>query len=243
MFQNIWQILNDHQERLWTALGNTLRIAFLGFAFAFILGTLIALVRTNPSRHPLMLVAKKILEGYVLLIRGLPTTVQMLLWFFLIFPVALQVRMPAVVIAMIAFSVDGSAYISETIRGAVQSIDKGQMEAGRAAGLTNFQTMQKVILPQAFRNAIPQLGNELISMTKGTSVVGWITVMDLTFTTNLIVSTTFDVVHPYIILAVSYLIIVYILTFLIKILEKAVFKTNAFGKQANKNFSRRRSFR
>ena len=238
--ESILQVLNDHQGRLWTALGNTLRIAFIAFAIAFVIGTLIALVRTSPSRNPLMLIAKKLLEAYVLLIRGLPLVVQMLLWFFLIFPVVFQMRVPALVIAIVVFSIDGSAYISETIRGAIQSVDRGQVEAGRAVGLTNFQTMYKIVLPQAFKNAIPQFGNELIGMTKSTSVVGWITVMDLTFTVNLIVSTTFDVVHPYIILAVSYLIIVYFLTMLIKILEKAVFKTNAFGKQTHKKLLWRR---
>jgi len=223
LLQNMRQTIIDHHNLFLPALRDIIIIALLGFALAFILGTLIALVTTNPNKNIFSEIAKKIFAGYVLLIRGLPLTVQLLLWFFVIFPLVIGLRLPAFTVAIIVFSIDGSAYISETIRGAVQSVDKGQLEAGRAAGLTNFQTMRKIILPQAYRNSVPQFGNELIGMTKATSVLSFITITDITLAANLIIARTFEPITPYLLLGITYLVIVYFLTLIIKFFEKVVF--------------------
>ena len=223
VIQNMRQIIIDHHNLILPALRDIVIVALVGFALAFILGTLIALVTTNPNKNVFSTIGKKIFATYVLLIRGLPLTVQLLLWFFVIFPLVIGLRLPAFTIAIIVFSIDGSAYISETIRGAVQSIDKGQFEAGRATGLTNFQTMRKIILPQAYRNAIPQFGNELIGMTKATSVLSFITITDITLAANLIIARTFEPIAPYLLLGITYLVIVYFLTLIIKFFEKVVF--------------------
>ena len=227
MWDNFWgrsyTVLVEHRSMLWEALQVTLQIAFLGFIFALVLGSIVAIIRVSTSSNIAMRVARWLAAGYVLILRGLPMVVQLLLLFFIVFP-AMGLSLNPVTIAIIAFSLNGGAYISESLRGAINSIDKGQMEAGRALGMSSIITMWKVVLPQAYKNAVPQLGNELILLLKETPIVGFITVVDLTRAMVLIQTRTFDLIVPYMLLAVIFLIMVYVLTLVIKFFEKVVFK-------------------
>ncbi|MCL2846556.1 MAG: amino acid ABC transporter permease [Firmicutes bacterium] len=225
MWENFWSrawvTLVDNTEFLWNALQNTFIIAFAGFAIGLVLGTVIAVIKTNPNNGIVSKVAKSLAWVYILVLRGTPIVVQLLLLFFVFLGPA---GIPALTVAVIVFGLNSGAHSAEILRGAIQGIDKGQFEAGRALGLSNVTTMRKVVLPQAYKNAVPALGNEMISLIKATSVVGFITVIDITRGMQLIVARTFDVIVPYMLLAFIYLTVVYLLTVAIKVIERRVFK-------------------
>jgi len=220
-FPNLWYIIAQNGSFLLSALWSTLAITFAGFAVALVLGTVLALLRTNSSNNALARVGRGFSKGYVLTFRGLPDLVVLLL-LFSVFLVAFN-RVP-MFIAIIGFGLTFGAYIAETIRAAILSIDANQSEAARDLGTTRMGAMRRVILPQAFRRAIPQLGNELITLAKGTVVVGFITVIDLTSAINMIVARTFYAAAGYILLAIMYIIIVFALTLIIKFFEVKVFR-------------------
>lgn len=224
MFDNFWSRLFAVVEAwhvfLWDAFQTTMLIAFMAFVLGLAFGALLAVVRAYPSDHFFAKILKWITGGYVLLFRGTPLLVQLLIWFFVILQ---DSAATAVTVAIIGFTFDGAAYMSETIRGSINAIDKGQMEAGRALGLSTIRTYSKVILPQAFKTAVPQLGNELIAMVKSTSIVGVIGVMDLRIAIDRINLVTFDIIVGFLLLAMIYLVVVYLLTLLIKFFEKVVF--------------------
>ncbi|MCL2851116.1 MAG: amino acid ABC transporter permease [Firmicutes bacterium] len=200
---------------------NTLIITFAGFALGLVIGTILAIINANPSKGIFSRIAKGFAWTYILILRGTPIVVQMLILFFVFLgPQGVE----ALNVAILAFGLNSGARSAEILRGAIGSIDKGQLEAGRALGFSNFRTMQKVVLPQAYKNAIPALGNEIIALLLATSVVGFITVIDITRGMQLIVARTFDVLVPYMLLAFIYLVLVYILTLVLKFFEKVVFK-------------------
>jgi len=215
----------------------TLLIAGIGFIIGFVLGTFIAMIRTNPSKHPAMKAAQWACSGYVLLIRALPVVVQLLLGFFVIAYAIFGGGTNPLIVGIVIYGINSSAYQSESIRGAINGIDKGQLEAGYSVGMTYRQTMFRAILPQAYKNAIPQLGNELIILVKETAIVGFITVLDLVGAFQRAVNITFAVAAGYILLAMIYFIIVGLLTLLIMFVEKVVFKQGGFDRK-----SRRRKY-
>jgi len=217
----MWQTLTEFSPMLWYGMQRTLFIGICAFIFGLMFGTIFGIIRTNPSDSIVSKFLKWLVAGYVLIVRGLPLLVQLLIWFWILL---LPLGFSPVTIAIVAFTFDAAAYMSETIRGSINGIDKGQMEAGRALGMTAYQTYGRVILPQAFKNAIPQLGNELIGIVKGTSLVGFITVMDLRLAVEMIIVRNFDVMSGYLLMALIYLVIVYGLTMIIKFFEKVVFR-------------------
>ena len=225
MWENFWSrswtVLTQNTDFLWDALQNTLIIAFAGFAMGLVLGTILAVIKTNTSNGIISRILKSLVWTYILILRGTPIVVQLLLLFFVFMgPLGIE----ALTVAVLVFALNSGAHSAEILRGAIQGIDKGQLEAGRALGLSNFATMRKVILPQSYKNAVPALGNEMISLIKATSIVGFITVVDITRGMQLIVARTFDVLVPYMLLAFIYLVLVYLLTLAIKFFEKVVFK-------------------
>ena len=221
MFNNfwsrLWKNLSENCGFLGEALGRTLIIAFCGFILGLILATGIALLKTYHKPKRWLRIINKIIDVFVWVLRGTPMVVLLLLMYFVFLP---QLRLPAMFIAVIAFSLVGGAYMSEILRGAINSIDKGQHEAGRALGLSNRYIMRKIVLPQAYKNCVPSLGNILIMMVKDTSIVSFITIIDLTKAHQLLVTRSYDVIVPYLMLAAAYLIIVGILTLLIKFVER-----------------------
>lgn len=222
MFDNFFPTLGKVLSAEWLVilegLGNTLLIAIAAMIIGTIIGTLIASIKLIPRKKSnwLLKIVNWICEIYLGFFRGTPVVVQLLLIYFVIFAAGA----PALLVAIIVFGLNSGAYVSEIMRGGILAVDKGQMEASRCLGFNYSQSMQFTILPQAMKNAIPNLGNEFITLFKETSVAGFITVIDLTKTMQLIVASSFNVAVPYILLAIIYLVMVMLFTFLLRLIER-----------------------
>lgn len=200
-------------------LKNTIIISILGLLIGFLLGAILATVKIAPVDNGVIKFFKVLTQGYVTVIRGTPILVQLLLCHFAIFP-ALGIDISYVAEAVIVYGLNSSAYMAEAIRSGINSVDKGQMEAGRALGFSFIQTMIKIVLPQAVKNVIPTLGNEFIALIKETSVANLIAVTDLTRSFTAIAESTYDYFIPYIVLALIYLVIIIFIAWLIKLFER-----------------------
>ena len=154
---------------------------------------------------------------YITLIRGTPVVVQLLIIYFVIFG---SVKISKEIVAILAFGINSSAYVAEIFRSGIMSIDKGQFEAGRSLGFNYAKTMIYIIMPQAFKNILPALGNEFIVLLKETSVAGYIALQDLTKAGDIIRSRTFDAFMPLIAVAIIYLVMVMIFTKLVNMMER-----------------------
>lgn len=198
-------------------LRTTVVIAVCGLLIGLVLGSILAIFKLLP-RGRVSRVLGWISNIYVALFRGTPMVVQLLIVHFALFP-AIGLNIPAEVEGTIAFGMNSGAYICEIMRGGILSVDKGQMEAGRALGLGYGRTMIKIVLPQAVKNVVPTLGNEFIALIKETSVVSFIAVVDVTKAFQAIANSTYEYIVPYLMLAVVYLVLVLIVTLVIKIIE------------------------
>lgn len=198
-------------------LRTTVVIAVCGLLIGLVLGSILAIFKLLP-RGRVSHVLGWISNIYVALFRGTPMVVQLLIVHFALFP-AIGLNIPAEVEGTIAFGMNSGAYICEIMRGGILSVDKGQMEAGRALGLGYGRTMIKIVLPQAVKNVVPTLGNEFIALIKETSVVSFIAVVDVTRAFQAIANSTYEYIVPYLMLAVVYLVLVLIVTLVIKIIE------------------------
>ncbi len=212
-------ITNKGYEIVMSGLGATMSIAFFGFLIGLVLGLIIATVREAGTQNRVARGFSKIGSVYVAFFRGTPIIVQLLLVYYVLFP-TLGLTVDKLAVAIITFGMNSGAYVSEIMRGGILSVDKGQTEAGRSLGLGYSRTMIKIVLPQAFKNMLPTLGNEIIALVKDTSVVSFIAVTDLTNAFQIIGSGTYEFVVPYLMLAATYLVIVMTLTGLIKLLER-----------------------
>ena len=204
-------------------LSNTATIAVFGLLIGFLLGCIIATVKIIPGKNPIVKTFQAICDVYVALFRGTPMVVQLLLMHFAVFPM-LEVEMESVSEAVIIFGMNSAAYMSEILRGGINAVDVGQMEAGRSLGFGFTQTMIRIILPQAIKNILPTLGNEFIALIKETSVVSFIAVLDVTKSFQNIAASTYEYFVPYIALAIVYLVLVLFITFLIKLMETRLAK-------------------
>ena len=218
-----WSVLkNDYWKKLLVkGIVNTIEIAVLGLIIGIVLGTLIAIVKVSPKYKRIMRILDKICSIYVALFRGTPMVVQLLISYYVILPLLGVKNVEAIVVGIIVFGMNSGAYVSEIMRGGFNSVDKGQLEAGRAVGLSYPVTMLKIVIPQAIKNIVPTLGNEFITLIKETSVVSFITVYDLYTVMNDIALKTYDHIMPYLFMAVIYIVLVLIITLLIKLVEKA----------------------
>lgn len=201
-----------------TGLGNTFCIAFFGFLIGIIIGTVIASFKIASKKSKAANVISKIGDIYVAFFRGTPIVVQLLLVYYVLFP-ALGIVVDKIVIAVVTFGLNSGAYVSEIMRSGILSVDIGQTEAGRSLGLNYITTFTKIVLPQAIKNILPTLGNELITLVKDTSVVSFIAIVDLTNAFKLLGSGAYEYTVPYIMLAITYLIIILILTLIFKVIE------------------------
>lgn len=206
-------------ENFLTGLKNTAYIAVFGLLIGMVLGCLLATFKLLPGKGFVRRFLGIFTDVYVAIFRGTPMLVQLLLIHFVVFPV-MGVDISPVLEAIIAFGLNSGAYVSEIMRGGILSVDIGQTEAGRALGLSYGATMIKIVLPQAIKNVIPTLGNEFITLLKETSVVSLIAVMDITKSFQTIGQRTLEVIVPYLMLAVVYLVIILIVTGLVKLLER-----------------------
>ena len=214
-------ILNFIEDNRWKYIVDGLKITLIVTIFAVLIGVLlgflIAIVRTTYDKTGKLKILNVICRVYLTVIRGTPVVVQLMIIYFIIFG---SVDISKVLVAIIAFGINSGAYVAEIFRSGIMSIDNGQFEAGRSLGFNYAQTMMYIIMPQAFKNVLPTLCNEFISLLKETSVSGYIALQDLTKGGDIIRSRTYDAFMPLIAVALIYLAMVMIFTKLVSLLER-----------------------
>ena len=210
-------IANDRWKYLWDGLGVTLEVTFFAVIIGIVLGFLVAIVRSTCDKTGKLKILNVICKVYLTVIRGTPVVVQLLIIYFVIFGSS---DVSKVMVAVMAFGFNSGAYVAEIFRSGIMSIDSGQFEAGRSLGVNYVQTMIYIIMPQAFKNVLPALGNEFIVLLKETSVSGYIALQDLTKGGDIIRSRTYDAFMPLIAVAAIYLVMVLIFTKLVNMLER-----------------------
>ena len=212
----------DRWRYLLKGLGVTLEVAIAAILLGLIIGFVVAIVRSSHDKYGKFGFLNAIAKVYLTIIRGTPMVVQLLICYFIILK-----SLDKVFVAILAFGINSGAYQAEIMRAGIMSVDPGQMEAGRALGLSYWRTMLKVILPQAIRNVLPALGNEFIVLMKDTSIVGYIALIDLAKGGDIIRSQTYSVYTPYLTVAAIYLVLVMTMTWLLGILERHLRNTGA----------------
>ena len=215
-------VTGNRYQYLLKGLGNTLIITIFAIILSLILGTLMAITRATHDRNGSYTILNWLCHIYLTIIRGTPTMVQLLIIYYVVFASA---NVDKIFVAIIAFGLNSAAYIEEVVRSGIMSVDKGQMEAGRSLGLSYSQTMRLIILPQAFKNVLPAIGNELITLLKETSISGYIGLVDLTKGSDIIRSITYDAIMPLSVVAAIYLCIVLSLSAGVNRLEKHLRKS------------------
>jgi His/Glu/Gln/Arg/opine family amino acid ABC transporter permease subunit len=207
-----------YMESLFKGLEMTLIISVLASVLGLFIGVVVALVSISGDSKA-MVVPKALCNIYITIIRGTPMALQLFIMFYVIFAIR---GFPEIITATIAFGVNSGAYVAENIRAGILSVDIGQTEAGRALGLSRATTMMKIVIPQAIKNVIPTIGNELIALVKETSIVSMIGMFDLTQAAKIIGAGNqmASYVVPMTVAALFYLVIVYALTFGIKMIER-----------------------
>lgn len=210
-------IKDDRFMYMLTGLGNTLLITVVSVIMGILLGFILAYIRTTHDLTGKLKILNALAHLYITVIRGTPMVLQLLITYFVIFA---SVNVPKILVAFIAFGVNSGAYVAEIIRAGIMSIDKGQFDAGRSLGFNYRKTMFYFILPQALRNVLPALGNEMIVLLKETSVAGYIALQDLTKGADIIRSQTYSAFAPLIMAALVYLFFVLIFDYFVKKLER-----------------------
>ena len=210
-------IYDDRYEFIFEGLFHTILIALFAVIIGIIIGTVIAIIRNNYEVNKKFRVLNSISKMYVDIIRGTPVILQLMIIYYVIFK---SVNINILIVGVIAFGINSGAYVSEIIRAGINSIDKGQMEAGLSLGLKYSEVMRLIILPQAIRNILPALGNEFITLLKETSVGAYIGIVELTKASDIIASRTYDYFFPLIIIAIIYLIMTLGLSKLVNVMER-----------------------
>ena len=205
--------------RVLLGLRNTMLIAVIGLLIGIVIGTLIATVRVVPKYRLLPRILDKICNFYVGLFRGTPIVVQLLVAYFVFFPL-LNVQITSVNVSILVFGLNSGAYVSEIMRSGIQSVDPGQMEAGRALGLSFGRTMWEIVIPQAVKNILPTLGNEFIALIKETSVISFVGAADLYVAFNYIASNSYEFMVPFLAMALIYIVLVLFIAMLIRLMER-----------------------
>lgn len=210
-------IADDRWKYILEGLGVTLRVTFFAVLIGIVIGFMVAVVRSTYDRTGKLKVLNLFCKLYLTVIRGTPVVVQLLIIYFVIFGSS---DISKTLVAVMAFGLNSGAYVAEIFRSGIMSIDNGQFEAGRSLGFNYVQTMIHIIMPQAFKNVLPALGNEFIVLLKETSVSGYIALQDLTKAGDIIRSRTYDAFMPLIAVALIYLAMVLIFTKLVNMLER-----------------------
>lgn len=211
-------IREERYKLLVSGVGVTIKVSILAVLLGILIGMLIAMCNLS-GRKPL-----KIFGGvYTDIIRGTPAVTQLMIIYFVIFA---SVNLEKWIIAAIAFGINSGAYVSEIIRAGILSVDHGQTEAGRSLGLGAFQTMSRIVIPQAVKNIFPALCNEFIVLIKETAIVGYVGLMDIQKAGDFIKSATFIAFMPLIGTAVIYYVLIKILTLALRQVEKRMRKSD-----------------
>lgn len=214
-------IVEDRYMMLVDGLKSTMIITLGALAIGIVLGSIIAIIKYCGEGVSYMKPLCKLCDIYTTVIRGIPVVVLLLIFYFVILKSS-----DGIVVGIVTFGINSSAYMAELMRSGIQAVDPGQMEAGRSLGMSQLQTTWKIILPQAMKNILPAIGNEMIALLKETSVAGYVAVADLTRAGNLIRNNTYDAVNPLMVVALTYLLIVVILTKVLGILERRLAKSD-----------------
>lgn len=222
-------LVDDRWKLYFKGLENTLLMSLFAVAIGVVLGFFLAVIVYTNKQTGRLKIPAFICKIYTTVIRGTPVVLQLFIMYFI---VLISVK-NGLVVGAVTFGLNSAAYVAEVARAGLESVDPGQMEAGRSLGLSYLKTMIKIILPQAFRNIIPALFNEFIALVKETSVAGYVGILDLGKVPGLIQSRTFDYLFPLLFASVLYLIVVCVLTLIEKLLEKWLAKSDRNG---GKNF-------
>ena len=209
-----FSFLTRYQNLYITGTRNTILLAFLAVFFGVILGLVLALMRRSNFK-PLQFVA----TAYIEFVRGTPLLVQLFIIFYGL-PVVTGMRFPDFVAGVIALSLNSAAYVAEIIRAGLQSVDRGQMEAARSLGMPNKMAMRYIIIPQAFKNILPALGNEFIVVIKESAIVSIIGIYDIMRSANIVRGITYRPFEPLIVAAVIYFLLTFTLSNLLGIAER-----------------------
>ena len=207
----------DRWQYLVKGIGNTIQIAFFAVLLGIVIGVIVALIKVFTAGNKKFRWLEIIANIYLTVIRGTPMLVQLFIMYYIVIT---SPNVSKIFVSILAFGINSGAYVAEVARSGIQSIDKGQMEAGRSLGLNRAQTMVKIIFPQALKNILPALGNEFITMLKETSVAGFIGVEELTKVGDILRSQTWQPYVPLFSVALVYLIMVVGLTRLLGVLER-----------------------
>lgn len=210
-------ILDDRYKYILSGLLNTVVMAFFAVIIGIILGLIVSIIRNDYEVNKKHKILNFISKMYVEIIRGTPVILQLMIIYYVIFK---SVNINIILVGIIAFGINSGAYVSEIIRSGIKSIDKGQMEAGLSLGLKYKQVMKLIVLPEAFKNILPSLGNEFITLLKETSVGAYIGIIELTKSGDIIASRTYDYFFPLIIVALVYLILTLSLSKMVNVMER-----------------------
>lgn len=208
-----------------TGLRNTLLIAVLGLLIGIVLGTLIATAGIVPQYKLLPRILNRICRIYVGFFRGTPIVVQLLLGYYVLLPL-LGLNYPPLAVCIVIFGLNSAAYVSEIMRSGIGAVDKGQLEAGRALGLSFATTMMKIVIPQAVKNILPTLGNEFISLIKETSVVSFVSAVDIYKAFNIMATNSYEYIVPYLAMAVIYILLIALITLLVNCMERRLARSD-----------------
>ena len=212
-------IVNGGYKKLLEGFVNTGLIAVLGLIIGIVIGTFIAIIKVMRPSNRAVVYAQKIVSAYVALFRGTPIVVQLLVGYFLILPL-MRINMTHVNACIVIFGLNSGAYISEIMRGGINSVDSGQLEAARAVGMPFSTSMLKVVVPQAIKNILPTLGNEFIALIKETAVVGYVGAVDITYAFQYQGSNSYEYMVPYLVMALIYMVLVAGIASLVKLMER-----------------------
>ena len=212
-------IYDNRYRYILEGLFNTIIMALFAVLIGIVIGTFLAIIRNNYEVNKRGKLLNGIALGYINIIRGTPVILQLMIIYYVIFK---TVDINIVLVGIIAFGINSGAYVAEIIRSGINSIDKGQREAGLALGLNYGQVMKLIILPQAIKNILPALGNEFITLLKETSVGAYIGIMELTKASDIIASRTYDYFFPLIIIAIIYLLMTMGLSKLVNKMERSL---------------------
>ena len=208
-------VVDDRYMMLVEGFCNTLIIMLGALAIGIAIGGLITLIKYCGTGIPWMKPLCVLCDVYTTVIRGIPVVVVLLIFYFVILPSA-----DGITVGIVTFGINSGAYVAELMRSGIQAVDPGQMEAAQCLGMTRLQAARRVVLPQAMKNILPAIGNEMIDLLKETAVAGYVAVRDLTRAGNLIRNNTFDAVNPLLVVALTYLLLVILLTALLRKFER-----------------------
>ncbi len=225
--EKFWRVFywQNGYSRVAAGLKNTLVIAVLGLSIGILAGTLIAAIEVFPGKRTLARALKRLARFYVALFRGTPIVVQLLVTYYVILPL-MAVNLSPISVCVLVFGLNSGAYVSEIMRSGILSVDPGQMEAGRAVGLSYRKTMMEIVVPQAVKNILPTLGNEFIVLIKETSVVSFVGALDLYVAFSYIGNNNYEFMVPYLVMALIYILLVAAITGLVRLMERSLRKSD-----------------